>query len=84
MASTTTATSTNSKPASSGLGGFDDLWGSASGSKKDDANASKGKMTMAQMAKDKSQSSVWGGGMNQQSQSSGSGQGQKKDLFDLL
>ncbi|MCO5565536.1 hypothetical protein L7F22_019210 [Adiantum nelumboides] len=62
---------------------FDDLWATSSGKQNTGANSSagKGKMTMAEMAAQKSQSAVWGnnagGGANNNA-------GKAKDPFDFL
>ncbi|WFC98061.1 Epsin-3, clathrin recruitment and traffic between the Golgi and endosome [Malassezia yamatoensis] len=56
---------------------FDDLWATSRG--KAAGPDDKGKKSMAQLAKDQTSSSVWGG-----SSSSAKSSGQSKDLFDLL
>lgn len=69
-----------SKPAGNGGSiNFDDLWASSSG-KQSTAAANKGKMTMAEMAKQKSSSAVWGA-----STPGTTGQASKpRDPFDFL
>ncbi|UZJ54405.1 hypothetical protein CBS101457_003725 [Exobasidium rhododendri] len=55
---------------------FDDLWATSAGkSSTTNSNDNKGKMTMAEMAKQKSSSAVWGGSTPQQ---------KKSDPFDFL
>lgn len=56
---------------------FDDLWASSSG--KSATSGSKGKMTMAEMAKQKSNSAVWGTNTSSSQQ-----QNKPKDPFDFL
>jgi epsin len=71
-------------PASSGAFGFDDLWAASSGTASTGAAAQKGKgkMSLAEMARDKSSSAVWGSNAPAQQPPQ---QAQKKpDLFDLL
>ncbi|WFD42146.1 Epsin-3, clathrin recruitment and traffic between the Golgi and endosome [Malassezia psittaci] len=56
---------------------FDDLWATSRG--RAEGPDEKGKKSMAQLAKDQTSSSVWGG-----SNSAAKSSGQSKDLFDLL
>lgn len=61
---------------------FDDLWASSSGKASAAVNgAGKGKMSMAEMAKQKSSSAVWGGGAAPPGASTAN---KPKDLFDFL
>jgi len=53
---------------------FDDLWASSAGKSASAISANKGKMTMSEMAKQKSNSAVWGGTPQQK----------KSDPFDFL
>ncbi|PWN52784.1 ENTH-domain-containing protein [Violaceomyces palustris] len=76
------ATSSAATSNTSGGLNFDDLWAVSSGKAGSGGNAGKGKMTMAEMAKSKSSSAVWGAPGS--SSSAASAGGQKKDIFDLL
>ncbi|PWN37572.1 ENTH-domain-containing protein [Meira miltonrushii] len=80
--------STTSKPAGNGSStgktnasiNFDDLWATSSGKSNASGNttAGKGKMTMAEMAAQKSQSAVWG------NSTPNNNAGKAKDPFDFL